>query len=256
MSIKLQEEYGDDLQVLFVEVQGTDDAGVTAFALEKKWLGGRAMWTTERPFNLDLQGIPQFGLLAPDGELVLSGHTNAMTKQIDDTIEEMVKAARKPSKDLPKDVAKALVDANKGGYAKALAALDAVIADEGAADDHAAAQAVRDDVAKRVDGGMKRVAWMLDNGYPIQAAALLDDLQKGLKGAAHGAEELAALGERLASDAAKAELGAAKALVKIEEKLYADGPSEKAKRALEKLVEKHAGTKVAARATELARYAG
>src|SRR5688572_12025510 len=98
MSLKLQAEYGDDLQVLFVEVQGASDKGATSFALKKKWLGGRAMWTTERPFDLGIDGIPQFGLLSPEGELVLSGYTMAMTSQIDDSIAQLVKSARKPPK--------------------------------------------------------------------------------------------------------------------------------------------------------------
>ena len=47
-SLKLQETYGDDLQVLLVECQscddrkGSPDAGV-AFALAQKWMGGRAI---------------------------------------------------------------------------------------------------------------------------------------------------------------------------------------------------------------------
>jgi len=257
MSIKLQEEYGDDLQVLFVEVQGREPD--VPFALKKKWLGGRAMWTTERPFNLGLTGIPNFGLIAPDGEMVLSGYTLQHTSEIEERIEEMVKSANKPSKDLPKDVGKALVDANKGAYAKALEALDDVLADEKAAEDHAAAQEARAEVVRRVESQLRRADWLLSNGYPLEGEELVDDLAKGLKGPKGidlGAEKLAAFESRLASDEMKAELSAAKSLAKLEEKLFEDGPDEKAQSKLFKLAEKHAGTKVAERATELAKIAG
>jgi hypothetical protein len=256
MSIKLQAEYGEDLQVLFVEVQGADDDKVVEFALGQKWLGGRAMWTTERPFNLGLDGIPQFGLIAPDGEMVLSGYTNENSSKIEGAIAEMVKDARKPSKDLPKDVAKALVEANKGGYAKALGMLADLLADPKAEADHEAAGSVKASIESRIDKSVARVGWMLDNGYPVEAEALHAELAKGLKGAEHAAEALAGLGERLATDAVKAEIAAQKAFTKIAEKLYEEGPNEKAKKSLVKLAEKYAGTKVAARASELAKVAG
>jgi hypothetical protein len=256
MSLKLQEEYGEDLQVLFVEAQVGDEAQMTAFALEKGWFGGRAMWTTESPFRLDLKGIPQFGLLGPDGELVLSGHTTAMTSQIDDTIEELVKAARKGPQDVPKNVAKALREARDGDFAKALGILDGVLADERAAEDHPAAQAARDDVIARIDRALARAAWLLDHGYPLQAVELFEKLEKGLKDAPHGTDALGKLAERFGSDAVEAELDAGKALAKLEQTLYADGPSEKAQKKLIELSQKHAGTKVAERANELARIAG
>ena len=37
-SLKMQEEYGDDLAILFVEVQGASEAQAASFALRKKWL--------------------------------------------------------------------------------------------------------------------------------------------------------------------------------------------------------------------------
>lgn len=256
MSLKLQEEYGEDLQVIFVEVQGTDDPKVASFALEKKWLGGRAMWTTERPFDVGLDGIPQFGLLSPQGEVVLTGYTNQMTSKIDDAIAEMVKSARKPQKDLPKEVAKALVEAAAGGYGKALAALDAVLADPKAEAEHAAAREARTKVDSQVDRALGRVTWLLDNGYPLEAQAVHGSLSKALADVPARAEAVSALTKRLATEEVKAELAAAKALARAEEKLYKDGPGAKAKRTLEKIAESHAGTKVAARAQELARIAG
>jgi hypothetical protein len=256
MSLKLQAEYGDDFQVLFVELQGAKEDEAAAFALGQKWLGGRAMWTTEMPFNVDVEGLPQFGLLAPDGELILAGNTMANSSAIEERIEAMVKDARKPSKDLPKDVAKALVEANKGGYAKALGMLAGVLADPKAEADHEAASSVKATIETRIDKSVVRVGWMLDNGYPVEAEALHAELAKGLKGAEHAAEALAGLGERLASDAVKAEIAAEKAFAKIAEKLYEEGPNEKAKKSLVKLAEKYAGTKVADRATELAKVAG
>lgn len=252
MSIKMQAEYGSDLQVIFVEVQGASDKLAAAFALEKKWLGGGAMWTTERPFDVDLDGIPQFGLLSPEGELVLSGYTMEKTSQIEETIAELVKSAHKPSKDLPKDVAKAVVDARSGSYAKALAALDGILADPEASGDHAAAQAARGEIEISIARAFTRAGWLLDHGYPLEAQALYDSLAKNLKGDAARAEALAGLAQRFASEAGLAELAAGKALDKVEKKVYAEGPSDKAKKSLEKVATSHAGTQVAARAKELA----
>ncbi len=253
MSLKLQAEYGDDLQVLFVEVQGASDNGAAGFALKKKWLGTQAMWTTERPFDLDLDGIPQFGLLSPEGQIVLSGYTMEHSSEIEESIAELVKSARKPRKDLPKEVAKAVVEANAGAQAKALGLLDALLADPAAADAHADAQEVRAEIEAGIDRSLARVSWLLEHGYPQEAQALHTSLTKGLKGLAPRAQALADLTARLESEAVQKELAAAKVLSKAEEKFYVEGPSEKARRSLEKIAESHAGTQVAVRAMELAR---
>ena len=68
-SIKLQEEFGEDLQVIFVESQGADRAKMEGFALRKKWFGTTAMWTTERPFDSGSRGLPNYVLIGADGKV-------------------------------------------------------------------------------------------------------------------------------------------------------------------------------------------
>ena len=89
----MSEEYGDAVNVLFVEVQGADDAKVERFALEKKWLGTHAMWTTERPLNVGLRGIPNFALLDSSGEVILKGYSTKLHSQIEELVAAEVKAA-------------------------------------------------------------------------------------------------------------------------------------------------------------------
>jgi len=66
-SLKLQQEHGDALQVLFVEVQGADMEKTEAFAWRQKWMGTRAMWTTERPLDYwaCAKSFPRFLPVAP-----------------------------------------------------------------------------------------------------------------------------------------------------------------------------------------------
>ena len=46
-STKLQEKFGDDVQVIFVECQNTPKDTYEAFAWKMKWMGNRSMWTAE-----------------------------------------------------------------------------------------------------------------------------------------------------------------------------------------------------------------
>jgi hypothetical protein len=69
-----------------------------------------------------------------------------------------------------------------GSYAKALAALEGILADPEASGDHAAAQAARGEIEISIAARVTRAGWLLDHGYPLEAQALYDSLAKGLKG--------------------------------------------------------------------------
>ncbi len=255
MSLKLQEEYGDDLQVVFVEVQGASDEKVASFALGQRWLGGKAMWTTERPFDLGLKGIPQFALISPQGDIVLSGYSNKLSSKIEDEIESMTKAKYRAPKDMPKDVGKAWVESNKGNYAKALDMAEKALAD--AKDDDAKAEAAKnliESINARIEGKLKRIDWLLNNGFPIDAQDLIDEMSKGVKGLAEREKKLEELEEKLDTPEMKVEIEAQKALVKIEKKLY-ESPDIKYVKSLKKIVDKYPNTKTAERASQLAKVA-
>jgi len=249
-SIKLQEEHGDDLAVLFVEVQGTPRAQADAFALGKEWLGTQALWTTESPFRLDVRGIPQFALLSPTGEVVLAGHNSALQSQLDDAIEDMVRSIGKGPEELPRKLARAWGTIGSGDYEDALEEAEELIED---GDDEAEVEGARrlvEVLNERVSSRIRRIGWMLDNGYPLDAEDQLEDLTKAVGERFGVAEDLAELEARLESDEFELEIEAAKRLARIERKLFED-PSEKQLGRLEDFHEDYAETRVGARALEL-----
>jgi hypothetical protein len=243
------EEYGDDINVLFVEVQGASEQEMEAFALKKKWLGNSAMWTTERPFDLGLEGIPACALIAPNGEIAVSGYFGDVHNKLVDVLEGYLKGKGK-DKDTPAAVSKAVSEFNKGKYGGALAALDALKSDAKAG---AAATAAHGELALRLDGLFAKATWCKDNGYLANADALVADLQKGLADDAERKAKAGELATALADAGLASEREAEKSLAALEKKLYADGPDAKIGSKLSAFAEKNAGTKAADRAKHLAK---
>src|SRR5947207_332711 len=110
MSIKLQEEYGDAVNVLLVETGKLSDVETEQFVIKKKWKGGKSIWTRERPFDIGLNYLPAAVLLSPDGKVVLKGNPIELHPRIKSEIDAELAAARKPPKDVPDVVGKAIVD--------------------------------------------------------------------------------------------------------------------------------------------------
>ena len=248
-AVKLQQEYGEDLQVIFVHSQRGTDQEIVRRQLERKWLGTNAMWTNEYPFSTGSGGLPNFALLDADGRVVMKGISTRLMKQMEEKIEELVDAGKDAPEDLPKPVAKAFVDLRKGEYSKALAVLDKQI-EKPSGGDAATAEAatkVRAELLQRAQAHLDRIRWMAENGYAEAAEDALKDYVKVAKGVDAVQEGIEALKTDLKSDAMQAELSAASDLRKLEKKLYED-PKGKHRRALEKFVEKHGATKVAKRA--------
>jgi len=253
----MQNELGDQIQVLFVESQNSTDEAIAEKQLQLKWLSGRAMWTKERPFDTGSRGLPSFALLDADGNVVLKGSSNAMHKQIVESIDEMLKASNEAPDDMPKAVAKAIVDIRKGDYDKANAVLAKLVEKPSGPDPASmktAAEGAQVQLMARVEGELKRVQWMLENGYPLAAEDHFKSLSKrskGLVGIQEGMKDLAA---KLTSADFKPELEVAKALNKLEQKFFSDYKGSYKKK-FEKLVEKYADTKVATRAAYWTEFA-
>jgi len=248
--LKLAEEYGDAVNVLFVEVQGADAAKVERFALEKKWLGTGAMWTTERPLNVGLRGIPNFALLDSSGAVILKGYSSKLHSQIEDLIAAEVKAASKGPADLPRSLRKAHKSFHKGDLAKGIAEAEKVAAKGG--DDAAAATAYAEELRERAGGKIDRARWMVDHGFVLEADELVDDLAKGLSGEDALEARVAELRATLDSEEMEPELEAAKQFARAEATLFDKGLKAKGvDRKLAKLVEKYPGTRSAARAQHL-----
>lgn len=254
----MQEEFGDDLAVVFVESQGSNDVGAMNFAARQKWLGGRAMWTTEAPFDSGMNGLPSFVLLDVEGKVLLKGYSNSMHKQIEDAIQQQVAVRRKGPKDLPAPVAKVYAELAKGNYGAAVSAADKALAQPPSKDQEAfvaAANAAREAAQAAAERASARVDWLWQNGYPQAAQDLVAELQGGFKGSAALEQRAKELKAQLDAPEAQKELGAGKSLARLEAALYKEGPGKDLGKALDECAEKNAGTRVAERAKRLAEVA-
>ncbi len=254
-SIELQREYGDDLQVLFVECQGADLETSEAFAWRQKWMGTQAMWTVERPMDPKGSGLPAFALLDVEGNVLLEGNPLEQKKAIEEAIAEQVKKATAAPAGTPPQLAKAWARFAKGDVAAALAECDKLGTDVML---NEPAKVLRATMVERTQARIARGRWMLANGYLVEASAHFADLAKDVKGATELETEVAGELVRLQKPDAPlaAELEASKALASLQQKMAKDKAFDDGNvKALQKLSEKHAGTKAAARAAQLAKLA-
>jgi hypothetical protein len=249
-SIKLLEEYGDDINVIFVESQGADRDTFEAFALQMKWLGKGALWTEERPVQVEGNTLPKFALLGADGTLLLSGNPLAMKKQIEESIAQQVDAA-KPGSDLPKALADIHATYDKGKLAEALLAAE-TLADE--TDDEALADLATEtwkSLKTRTERRVDRLTALVEDGWILEADAELKVLVKGLEGDEVLSEKVGVIATRFDAGNYDREREAQKALASVEKKLF-EKPNKKLVGKLENVAEKYEGTRAAERA---ARYA-
>ncbi len=254
MALKKMEEFGSDLEVLFVEVQGADMDRVASFTLNQKWLGRGGIWTTDAPFQTGSNGIPNYALLGADGKILMMGNPLADAAKIEEAIANEIKGKRAGAADQPKELEKAWKDFGKGKAAEAMAALQK-LAEGTNADLASAASAAIGQMRARVDGKLARLEWLVENGHYDKAGELLKAFQKDLKGAGEADAKLAAVAEKLKAPDLKVEIDAEKKLLKIESALFAEGPTPQSAGQLTKFAEKNQGTKAAERASFWAKHA-
>ena len=106
-SVKLQEEYGDQIQVIFVHCQQATPDQWEAFAWKQKWMGNDAIWTEERPVQTKGSGLPEVALIGIDGTILLQGHPGMLGKKLEDTVAAEIEKARKAPEGTPKELVKA-----------------------------------------------------------------------------------------------------------------------------------------------------
>ena len=258
MSLKLQEEYGDAINVVFVEVGNRPDTYVQQFMIQHKWMGGRSVWTREPPFETGFNYIPVGVLLSSDGKVLIRGNPIELHPKIKNAIDADIDAQRKAPKGVPDVVGKALVDFHKGNYAKALASLQVIVDKPPVKDPEGllpAAKKAIDDFNAKIDARFARVQSLIDGGWFAEATAQLGEIAKAVKGNDELTRRQAEVLAKLQADSLKTEREAADALAKLERKLYDKGPDNATAKALEALAKKYEGTKAAERATELAEIA-
>lgn len=248
-SLKLQEEYGDQIQVIFVESQGATADAAEKFAFKRTWLSGPSMWTTERPFDSGSGGLPNFVLLSNEGEVLLKGNPMSMKSKIEDAIEAEVRKGKKAPADTPKALEKAWKEFRKGAYSKAIAA--ARKAATKPAVEEAALEAA-ELFEERAGAALDQVAWCMENGYLTQSEDRLKVLMKSLKGQEELLTRAKVLDEELGSEAYEAEWAACKAFEKVMSKVNRKGVDDRTGKSLEAVAEKHPGTKNGARAARTA----
>lgn len=253
-SLELQRQYGSDLQVLFVECQGADNATAEAFAWRQKWMDTAAMWTDERPVQVEGNGLPKFALLDTEGQLILSGNPLGMKKQIEEAIAAQVKKAKQPPEGTPAKLAKTWATFAKGDIGVAIADCDKLGATDPALAD--AAKVLRAEMVARTEVRIARSTWLMDNGYIVEATELLTALSKSVKGCAdiHG-KVTEGLARATKPEVVGAESTAAKELASLMKKIQEKPFDEGNVKALAKLAEKHKGTKAGERATHMVELA-
>jgi hypothetical protein len=246
-SIKLLQQYGDDMQVLFVESQGASAPEAAAFVLKQKWLGGSGgIWTIEHPCDSGSNGLPSAVLIGSDGKVLYNGNPLDGHKEIMRLVDADIAARRNAPADAPKALKPAWAAFAKGKIGDALKAVDAIAEkDRPALGD--AWQTTRDTFQKRAQSGIDRAQWELDHGYPSRCAARLDALAKSCEGQADLKKSIDAVRAKLASPEGVAEREAAKVLERLETAFYEKGGDEAQRKDLERAAAKAGPTKVAER---------
>lgn len=251
-SIKLQEEYGDDLAVIFVESQGVNDETAAKFVMKRRWLSSRAMWTTESPFSTGSRTLPSFAILGPDGTVLAKG--SHMDSRHKDLIEEQVALAKGAPEGTHKSFKKAWKTFNKGSYGKALLEVNNVgmKKPELAGEATALVAVFEGKVQSKID----RSGWLLENGYPAQGKDLASSVVSSLKGVDDLLAVAVEMNARFDTDEAKLELEAAAKIDRLQAKVIEDGRDEKLFQKLSKLADKYDGTQVGKRARGIAKMGG
>jgi len=251
MAVKMQAEYGDKLNTIFVESQGHTMDEVRKLALKKKWFGTSAMWTKERPVITGSGGLPNFVMLSPEGEVVLMGHPISMHSKVEEYLAGLKRSRNKTPGGLHKDLKGVYKNYVKGKLGAAMVEakkIEALTSDQQLGEE---CRKLLDEMTKVADAAVSR----LDRATEEGSYSFVRDRAKALSKSLKGTDYEAKIAERLKHLEDKSlaeEIKAEKALAKIERSLYVKGATPATKKGLERFAKKHDGTKAAERAKQLA----
>ena len=244
--MKMQEELGDDIQILLVESQGhtLDDAEKMAY--QKKWINDRSIWTTEQPFDTGAKGLPNYALLGNDGTLLSMGDPRSDHSKVTDLITEQLKLAKKGAKGMSPTAAKANAEFEKGNFTAALKVLDAAPEAE-----KAEADKLRHSLETRAKAKVARLDWYIGAGEFDKADKLLPTLQKGMVGDEKLEASVKACADKLTSKELAQEREASKALAKVQKLIQGDGIGDVAVKQLNTVATKYPNTRAGKKASHL-----
>ena len=256
----LQEEFGPDLAVLFVEGRRLDPDRVHALALERRWLGTPAMWTSEYVFKTGAARMPNFVLLSGEGEVLLKGATGQMEihygqrlmEELEDRVRAEIELRRSGPPDAPSAVRELYRDFHRGRIGRALSRARDLAAEAPGSDEGRAAAEAAAVFEERLERRLARAEWLLGDGRIGRAEEELAGLERELAPGSPPEVHYRRLADSLAADELDGERRADKALAALEKKLYARGTGPGTAKSLQRLARKYAGTRSAARAERLA----
>jgi hypothetical protein len=249
-AIQMQEQYGDDVQFIFVS-GGESPDDIEQFGLKKAWFSDHAIWTGEAPFETGASTIPHCVVLGIDGEVLINANPLSVHSAIEEAIAAQLKLAKKGPKELAAPLAKAWQDFDKGLYAASIASLKAL--PEGA--DKKEGDKLAANLESRAKAKINRLAWLIEAAQFEQADKLSAQLTKGLAG--HPLEEkVKELAGSLTAKEMAPEREAAKALDKVEKRIVKDGVDAAALKQLKSVGEKFAQTRAGKKAARMANMLG
>ena len=250
MAVKMQAEYGDKLNTIFVESQGHTMDDVRKLALKNKWFGTSAMWTEERPVITGSGGLPNFVMLSPEGEVVLMGHPLSMHQKVEEYLAGL-KRSRKTRDGLHKGLKGVYKNYAKGKLGVAIVEakkIEALTSDQQLGEE---CRKLLEEMTRAADAAVSRLERATEEGAYSFVGNRAKALSKSLKGTDQEAK-VAELLKRLQDKSLAEEIKAEKSLAKIERTLYSKGATPATKKGLERFAKKHDGTKAAERAKQLA----
>ncbi|MBL8862768.1 MAG: thioredoxin family protein [Planctomycetes bacterium] len=255
-ALELQETWGEDLQVVFVEVQGAGEDEAARFALRQRWFGGRAIWTSEAPFWPGGNRLPMAVLLGNDGRVLWKGNPTAQSREIGRLVAGEVRLRRAPPATAPKGLRSAWTEFQRGHVGRASALLAAF---ERATCEEPTAQpdVVREiELLRRaIDGRFAQVAALAAAGHFEAFDARLEGLRSGAGGDAPTRARVEQLAASWSGPEAAAERAAERRLGRILARCFDSGGGGGAARELTAFAREHEGTRAAVRARDWARLA-
>lgn len=252
-ALKLQETFGDDLQVVLVESQGATSRQSEAFALGRRWLGGRAMWTSEAPLRVRGSTLPKFALLGNDGRVLLAGNPLDQPKEIERQIAEQIRDRKRPPADAPEALRPAWSAYLRGKVSEALALVDATIVDaERRSESSASARATRELFVQRYARELDRIERLCAAGLVEEALDALEGVAPAIEGVAELEKRRDELHANLTTAEACRERQLSSALGRLLARFHASGGEPAVAAELRAFAEHARGTKSAERALRAA----